>query len=49
MYFHVKIQLLVTASKSKQDPHWFGSLDPDPDVDPHSGKKLDPDWNLDTH
>jgi hypothetical protein len=24
------------------DPHWFGSVDPDPDVDPHLDEKLDP-------
>ncbi len=33
--------------KSDQDPHWFGSLDPDTDMDPHWDKKLEPypHWN----
>jgi hypothetical protein len=25
------------------DPHWFGSLDPDPELDLHRDKNLDPD------
>jgi hypothetical protein len=24
------------------DPHWFGCLDPDPDLDSHRDGKLDP-------
>jgi hypothetical protein len=33
---HVKIQLFVTfKSNQDPDPHWFGSLDPDPDLDSH--------------
>ncbi len=35
--FHVKIQ----GKRLRMNPHWFGSLDPDPD--PHWGRKLDPD------
>ncbi len=37
--FHVKIQLFVTTKSDQNldlDPHWFGSLDPDPA--PHWGK-----------
>jgi hypothetical protein len=36
LQYFVKIQLFVTA-KSDQDPepHWFGSLDSDPDLDLH--------------
>jgi hypothetical protein len=37
--FHVKILLFVTAQSDQDpDPHWFGSLHPDP----HCGKKIDP-------
>jgi hypothetical protein len=29
--FHVKIQIFVTTKSDQDpDPHWFGSLDPDP-------------------
>jgi hypothetical protein len=34
----VKLQLFVTLKSEKNpdlDPHWFGSLDPDPDLDPY--------------
>jgi hypothetical protein len=44
--FHLKIQLFVTAKSDQDldpDPHWLGSLDPDPDLETHRGKKLDPD------
>ncbi len=37
--FRVKIQLFDTAKSDQAldpNPHWFGSLDPDP----HSGKKV---------
>jgi hypothetical protein len=37
--FHVKIQLFVTFSLTRIRirivPHWFDSLDSDPDSDPH--------------
>jgi hypothetical protein len=39
--FHVKIQhfvilfILKSDQDSDPDPHWFGSLDPYPDLDPH--------------
>jgi hypothetical protein len=37
--FHVKIQLFVTFSLTRiqirMDPHWFDTLDSDPDSDPH--------------
>jgi hypothetical protein len=33
--------ITVTYILSFADPHWFGSLDPDPD--PHRIEKLDPD------
>jgi hypothetical protein len=36
MFFHVKIQLLVTTKSAQNpDPHCFGFLDPDP----YCGKK----------
>jgi hypothetical protein len=34
--FHVKIQLFVTKKYEQDpDPHWFGSMDTDPDLYPH--------------
>ncbi len=39
--FHVKFNFLWRQSRNsirtriRMDPHWFGSLDPDPDLDPH--------------
>jgi hypothetical protein len=41
--FPVKIKLFVTLNPDQisMDPHWFGSLDPDPE--PRCDKKLDPD------
>jgi hypothetical protein len=36
--FHLKINLFVMAMSDQDpdpDPRWFGSLDPDPELDPH--------------
>jgi hypothetical protein len=36
--FHVKIQIFVPLKSDQDpdpDPHWFGSLDPDLNLDPH--------------
>jgi hypothetical protein len=36
--FRIKVQIFVIAKYDQDpdpDPHWFGSLDPDSDLDPH--------------